>query len=258
MMKTKLFLSILCIMLCLHHNANAQGNRISTNNQIGWYNCFATIKLNQKVGLHTEYQWRRENMITDWQQSLLRVGINYSIKPTILGRVGYALIETYPYGEYPLNGYGKAFTEHRLFEMIQLVQKEGKIDISHRLMLEQRFIGKYASASSTTEDTYPLTNRARYLLRLQTPINVPFLYLDKLYGAVYNEVMINFGKNVNANVFDQNRISCLIGYKFSKTFRLELGYLNQIVQYGRQIGTKNIYQYNNGLILNGFFSFVFS
>lgn len=232
-----------------------QNNRISTSNSIGWYTYFGTFKLSDKIGLHTEYQWRRANVITDWQQSLLRVGVNYSFRPNMLFRLGYGWIETFPYGEYPLNGFGNQFTEHRIFQMMQLSQKEGSVDFSHRFMLEQRFVGKYSSANSKREDEFPLLNRIRYMFRAQVPLKGNALKDKTPYLAVYDEVFVGFGKHVNANVFDQNRIGVLLGYRFSNNFRLEGGYLNQTVQYGRQINGKNVFQYNNGIILNSNFTF---
>ncbi|MBU3744200.1 MAG: DUF2490 domain-containing protein, partial [Sediminibacterium sp.] len=62
----------------------AQSNRINTHNTIGWYNYFGTFRLSNPISVHTEFQWRRNNLITDWQQSLLRVGINYQVNPTVL------------------------------------------------------------------------------------------------------------------------------------------------------------------------------
>ena len=37
--------------------------------------------------------------------------------------------------------------------------------------------------------------------------------------------------------------------------RIEGGYLNQIIQLGRKVVDKNVYQYNNGFILSGIFNF---
>ncbi len=232
----------------------AQNNRLNTNNDIGWYNYFGTFKVSEKFGIHTEYQWRRNNLIKDWQQSLLRVGVNYNLNPRVMFRVGYAWIETFPYGEYPLNALGRDFTEHRTFQMVQLAHKEGIVDISHRFMLEQRFVGRYSSANQTTEDQFPLLNRARYMVRFQVPLRGKAIK-DKIpYIALYDEVFIGFGQNVNANVFDQNRIGALIGYRFNKFVRIEGGYLNQTLQFGRQINGKNVFQNNNGLILNANFN----
>jgi hypothetical protein len=231
----------------------AQNNRLNTNNDIGWFNYFGTIKVSEKFGIHTEYQWRRNRLITDWQQSLLRVGVNYNLNPRVIFRAGYAWIETFPYGEYPINGFGKDFTEHRIFEMVQLSHKEGIVDFSHRFMLEQRFVGRYSSINETTEDEFPLLNRLRYMMRLQVPLKGKEIKDMTPYVAVYDEILVGFGENVNANVFDQNRIGILIGYRFNKNIRIEGGYLNQTIQFGRQIGGQNVFQSNNGLILNANF-----
>jgi Protein of unknown function (DUF2490) len=237
------------------NNGFSQNTRISDSNSIGWYNYFGTFKLSNKFGLHTEYQWRRDNLITDAQQNLLRVGINYTLNPRVSFRAGYALIETFPYGDYPLNGLGRDFTEHRIFEMIQLSHKEGIVDLSHRFMLEQRFVGRYSSASVANEDQFPLLNRMRYMLRLQIPLKGTEIKDKTPYVAAYNEIFVGFGENVNANVFDQNRLGILLGYRFDKNIRIEGGYLSQILQMGRQINGQNVFQYNNGLIINTNFNF---
>lgn len=230
-------------------------NRTTHYNTVGWYGFFGTIKINQKFGLHAEYQFRRNNIITDWQQSLLRVGINYQASPTLLLRAGYAWIETYPYGEFPINGLGRDFTEHRLFQMAQLSQKEGRFELQHRFMLEQRFLGRYSSAAATKEDEYPLLHRARYMLRVQAPLKGLKIKDKTAYAAIYDEIHIGFGKNVAANIFDQNRIGILLGYRFSKTLRMEAGYFNQTLQFGRLINGRNVFQSNSGLIVNTNFNF---
>ncbi|MBK8818800.1 MAG: DUF2490 domain-containing protein [Saprospiraceae bacterium] len=234
---------------------SAQNTRINHHNTIGWFNYFGTIKLSKKFGLHTEYQWRRDEIITDWQQSLLRIGLNYSLNPRVLFRVGYGWIETFPYGEYSINGLGRDFSEHRVFEMVQLSHKEGIIDFSHRFMLEQRFVGRYSSANETKEDEFPLLHRIRYMVRCQAPLKGKEIKDKTPYVAIYDEVFIGFGKNVNANVFDQNRIGIVFGYRFNKNVRIEGGYLNQTLQFGRQINGQNVFQYNNGIILNANFNF---
>ena len=232
-----------------------QNNRLNTSNTIGWYNYFGTFKLSSKLGLHTEYQWRRNDIITSWQQGLLRVGLNYQPNPRVLFRVGYAWAETFPYGDIPINGLGRDFTEHRIFEMAQLSHKEGKVEFSHRFMLEQRFVGRYSSANVSKEDEFPFLNRMRYMIRLQVPLKGNEMKDKTPYFAIYDEILVGFGKNVNANVFDQNRIGILLGYRFNKNIRIEAGYLNQTLQFGRQINGQNVFQNNNGIIINTNFNF---
>jgi hypothetical protein len=170
-------------------------------------------------------------------------------------RAGYAWIETYPYGEYTLNSLGRDFTEHRIFEMVQLSHKEGILDFSHRFMLEQRFVGRFSAVTKTTEDEFPLLNRLRYMMRFQMPLKGYEIKDNTPYAAIYNEIFLGFGKNVNANIFDQNRLGIMIGYRFNNKFRIEGGYLNQILQFGRQINNQNVIQNNHGIILNSNFAF---
>ncbi|UUV22745.1 DUF2490 domain-containing protein [Paenimyroides aestuarii] len=253
---TRIFYFIITASIVLFsHRAYSQNNRLSDRNTIGWYNYFGTFKLSEKFGVHTEYQWRRNDMIEEWQQGLLRVGVNYHLNQRVLFRAGYAWIETYPYGDIPLNGLGRDFTEHRLFQMVQLSHKETIVDFSHRFMLEQRFVGRYSSAEVNSEDEFPLLHRMRYMIRLQMPLKGKQIQDKTPYLAAYNELFVGFGKNVNANVFDQNRTGLLFGYHFNKNLRIEAGYFKQIVQYGRSINNQNVFQYNNGFILNTNFNF---
>lgn len=249
---------LLATAMLLGGTAGAQSPRTRDFNNIGWYNYFGTFKLSSKFGLHTEYQFRRDEWLTDWQQSLLRVGINYQIHPKVQLRTGYAWIETFAYGDIPINALGRAFTEHRLYQMATLTDKIGRLEWSHRFMLEQRWVGRYSTQGLAKEDEFPFLNRARYMLRAQLPLKGKEIKDKTLYLAAYNELLVGFGKNVNENVFDQNRIGILLGYRLSPTVRLEAGYLNQTVQLGREVQGRNVFQHNNGLIVNANFNFDFS
>lgn len=252
-MKHILFISILIFTILSY--CGAQNIRANDHNTIGWFNYFGTIKLNTKLSLHTEYQWRRDAIVTNWQQSLLRTGINYQINSKTQLRVGYAWIETFAYGDVAINAFDRDFTEHRLYQMLTMTDKIGFVEFSHRFMLEQRWVGRYSSADLTIEDEFPLLNRARYMFRLQFPLKGNEVKDRTPYLAIYDEIMIGFGKNVGENIFDQNRIGILLGYRFSPKARLEAGYINQILQIGREINSQNLFQYNNGIIINTIFQF---
>lgn len=249
---SKCFFFLFILLFSLNFKAQ---NRISNHNQIGWYAFNGTFKLDDKFSVHTEYQWRRNDYIETWQQCLLRVGLNFQLNPNVQFRVGYAWAETFPYGEIPLNGMGKDFTEHRIYEMATLSQKTGIVDFSHRFMLEQRWVGRYSNSNLDKEDEFPFLNRARYMIRAQVPLEGNSIGDKTPYAAIYDEIFIGFGKNVGENVFDQNRLGILLGYKFNGKARVEGGYLNQIVQLGREVDGKNVFQYNNAFIVSGIFNF---
>lgn len=48
--------------------------------------------------------------------------------------------------------------------------------------------------------------------------------------ALYDEIFVNFGKNVANNVFDQNRAYAAITYALPKKSRLEIGFMEQTLQ----------------------------
>lgn len=121
-------------------------------------------------------------------------------------------------------------------------------------MLEQRFIGSYSSPELQKEDDFNMLNRVRYMFRIQMPLGASEIKDKTPYLALYDEIFIGFGKNVNANIFDQNRIGALLGYRHNQHFRIEAGYLNQIVQFGRRVNDQNVFQHNNGWILNAIFN----
>lgn len=248
----------LCLLLlgssCLLFSQNT---RINDHNHIGWLAAFLSYKIGGKWSLHGEYQWRRDDYVARWQQSLLRTGIGFHASPKIQFRLGYAWIETYAYGDYPLHESGKQFTEHRLYEMAILADKIRCLDLSHRFVLEQRWVGRYTHANLKKEDDFPLMNRVRYMFRMQMPLKGVTIDDREPYVAAYDEIMLGFGKNVNENVYDQNRIGLLLGYRFNTRFRVEGGYFNQILQLGREIrlasdpnNPRNVFQYNAGFIVN--------
>ena len=252
MFKKALFIFILLSGLLLFSQGNS---RISEKNAIGWFNYNGTFKISPKFAIHTEYQWRRAEYVTNWQQGLLRVGLNYQLNSAMQLRVGYAWAETYPYSETPINSFGKNFTEHRIFQMATATNKISKIDVSHRFMLEQRLVGRYSNANLTTEDSFVFVNRLRYMLRLQMPLKGNTIGNKTPYCAAYNEIFIGFGTNVNENIFDQNRLGLVLGYKLSDQVRLEAGYLNQTLQLGREVSGQNVFQNNNGFLVSTILNF---
>lgn len=253
-MKQSINLFTAVAFLFIAFTGSAQNTRLRDNNKIGWYAATGTFAFNKKWSAHLEYQWRREDFIKTWQQSLLRTGVNYHANSSTTLRIGYAWAETFAYGDYPINAFGKTFSEHRIYEAATLAQRTGTLDLSHRIMLEQRWLPRYASAASAKPDEWLFMNRARYMLRLQHSLIGKTLEDKEPYVAAYDEILIGFGKNVNENIFDQNRLGLLLGYRFSPKFRLEAGYLSQIVQLSREIGGRNVFQHNNGFIISSVFN----
>jgi hypothetical protein len=243
---TFLFLLSCILMTGLH----AQ-NRLHTNNTMVWLNQFHTINLNKNWSILAEYQWRRTEGLKSWQQSLLRGGLQYKFANGLSALVGYGWIETFPYGDYPPAS-PHPFPEHRIYEQLSWSDNVGRVMLNHRGRLEQRLLGVLNPAATDGREItrWNYLNRVRYQLKATVPLNHTKLEDKTVYAGAYDELFIGFGKNVNANIFDQNRFGVLLGYKLNKRFSLEAGYFHQTVQQPQPVGGKPVFQNNNGLIVN--------
>ncbi len=116
----------------------------------------------------------------------------------------------------------------------------GKLGLQHRYRWSKDTSGQKAEPSDNRIDFWRYENRFRYMMR----VNIPLEDEKKLHLGVYDEIMVNFGNNVGANIFDQNRAYAAIGYSLSKNTKLEIGYLLQILQQrnGRVIEYNNTFQ----------------
>ena len=242
LLKTCKYLVFVSLFIAFAKPSFSQEQRLADHNTIGWLVYTGTFKIKPKIAIHTEYQWRRVDGFKNCQQSLLRTGINYTVRKDISLNAGYAFAETFPYGDYPV---ATAFPEHRIYEQVVIKNPVGKIEISHRFTLEQRFAGKVTIDNNQKNIDWIYLNRMRYRLRTEIPIGK-----NNWSIAFQDEVFIGWGKNIGTNVFDQNRLAAMIGYKLNKHIKFEAGYLNQILQQGKRINNKAVFQYNNGFLLS--------
>ena len=103
-----------------------------------------------------------------------------------------------------------------------------KLSINHRIRAEWRFIKNTNKEFTETIDGY--TNNFRF--RYQITIDYAVYKKDEkaLHLIVFDEVMLNAGKSIQRNIFDQNRIGFSARYNFNKNVGLELGYINWFQQ----------------------------
>jgi hypothetical protein len=197
----------------------AQCQRTTTSNDFGWYVFNGDHRFTDSWGAHTEFQWRRRHIVTDPQQMLLRLGANYHAGKRTMLTVGYALVESYSGGHY--------FPEQRLYEQVQLSDSIGRLAITHRYRLEQRW-DEFPGTSQ-----YLYFNRVHYMLRGTLPLKGHALDPREPYISAYDTIYIGFGNNV-PNIFDQNRLYAGLGYKLNREASLEAGYLYQISEQRNQ------------------------
>lgn len=193
-----------------------------------WFVYAGNHKLSEKFSLHTEYQFRRVDFVKSWEQSLARIGLDYHFNPQNSVTAGYAWIVSYPYGEQPI---AVETQEHRMWQQFINQSQTGRVYFHHRYRLEQRFI-ENASLNSAHEkvvDGYKFRQRARYRFMLTLPLSRPKLEDNTLFFAVADEVFLGFGKGIQANILDQNRMYFGLGWRFNPRMNVQVGYLNQLI-----------------------------
>lgn len=193
-----------------------------------WVMYFGNHRLTERWGIHTEYQWRRVDLFNDWQQSLLRLGIDYYGKNNAQYTAGYGWIKTFQYGDQPVS---HDFNEHRIWEQLILKNKAGRVDFHHRYRLEQRFLENWVKDASGNYalDGYLFRQRVRYRFMATMPLSRKEMANNTLFLAAYDEPFLGFGKGIAKNILDQNRLYFALGWRFNSNFNVQLGYLNQYV-----------------------------
>ncbi|MBC3787206.1 DUF2490 domain-containing protein [Spirosoma utsteinense] len=248
-MKKIALLTVLCL---LAFSAFSQQNRIIERNNVGWYTYNGDHKLAGRWQLHTEYQWRRIDFIRTWQQSLARLGLVYKLTDRVQASGGYTLFTTYPYGNYPSADAGVPTPEHRIYEDIQVSDKFGRLELNHRIRLEQRWLSQPSEDNPRRIADWEYQHRVRYQLSATYPLSGPTIDDGEFYLNAFDELFISFGRNVGANVFNQNRLSGGLGYQVTDKFKLELNYFSRIVQHAESepVSNKPIFDIDTGVRLN--------
>lgn len=223
----KIFFQII-IMVGMGMPAILSAQKIISPQSHAWAMYVGTHKLSEKWSVMTEYQWRRADGFKHWQQSLLRFGLDYNLNPNVSIMAGYAWVKTYPYGNQPVL---HEFDENRIFEQVNLKSKIGNIEVQHRYRLEQRFLEQFEKdASNNMVQVDPIfRQRLRYRAMITIPLSKKELTDNTLFMNLNDEVFLGFGSGIGKNIMDQNRFIAALGWRFNRTFNVQLGYLNQFI-----------------------------
>ncbi len=170
-----------------------------------WYMYFGTNKVSEKFSIHTEAQIRLYETTSNFNQLLLRTGLNYHINPDAIATMGYGYIGTdNTFYEFPEEVDSK---EHRIFEQFILKNKVWEFLFEHRYRLEQRFLD-FGDATDTQ-------HRARYRLQMTLPLT------DTFFLNFYDELFIN----LQDELFGQNRLYGAVGVNITENSSLQIGYM---------------------------------
>ncbi len=195
----------------------AQINRptVQKDNML-WFGYYNSFVLSSKWSLNSDLQLRTKDWYQDFSQALIRSGLSYNFtdKVTLTGGIAhfrYFITNT------------KTRSEHRPWQELAVHDRLGNFKISHRLRLEERF-NQLVKANDPI-NYYVFNYRVRYKLDIKYPLtkheNGKNLIL--LFG---DELMINAGKNITYNYFDQNRSYVGLNLELNKKITFQLQYMH--------------------------------
>ena len=81
---------------------------------------------------------------------------------------------------------------------------------------------------------------------------------NTLFLTASDEIYINYGQKVTANIFDQNRLILTLGWRFNKDFNIQTGYQNQFIEKANGVAKENNHTFIAALTYNLDFSKMFT
>ena len=209
-----LFLPLLLLHL-ISYQSIAQSKTVTDVSQ-SWTSLNSTIRISNHWGLVADAHLRRTNFLADPNFYFLRAGVQYWVNEHLSLTAGIGKMWVAP----TTANWEHFAVENRLYQQVLLSNKLGRIGMLQRIRNEQRWIEKIANDQFT--GAYKFSNRIRYLLAFNIPIfknpKYPSLSLS-------DELMVQFGKEIVYNTFDQNRLFLGIRQPISKTLNFDLGYM---------------------------------
>lgn len=194
-----------------------------TNVEQAWFGYFNQTRFTERSGLWFDPQLRlTDNFVDRAGISILRAGYIYFLNDNVRLTAGYGYITAYSDSDEVPN-----IPEHRPWQQIQWFDKRKHFSMMQYVRLEERFRRK--STGTELLDDYLFTYRFRYNIAFTIPLKAGGVQPKTPFAFVNNEILINAGKKVMNNYFDQNRFFAGIGYQFTPTLNAQVGYLNVFV-----------------------------
>lgn len=184
-----------------------------------WAAYFNQGRIKEKWGTWLDVQARSIDHVSDFWQVIFRPGVVFYASEDLRFTAGYAFVYVNP------SESRNKVIEHRPWQQVMWVAKRNRVKITQALRTEQRLRRVFFS-DNVYDDRFNW--RTRYSIAIQIPLQK--MEVPKWQLVLSNEIMINSGKDVVYNVFDQNRAFAGFNYFFSESSWIQFGYMNYFQQ----------------------------
>jgi hypothetical protein len=214
------FLKIFFSLFLFSIGVKAQTEKNVDKQSLLWTRYYNQLELNNKWSVHTEIDNRIFTNPVTQNSFVSRIQLRGKVTEKIELGAGLAYFSVAT--QDPEVNTGFHIPEYRLQQDATVKQALGKVNLTHRYMLEERFVHNASKLM--------LEGGTTFYLRFRYRVQADFTFWKKekhyLKGIVYDEIMINGGNKIIKNTFDQNRVYAAVQVGVSPAVALELGYLN--------------------------------
>ena len=190
---------LFCVFVFCFTTTKAQ----NADQQLGaWYMYNGSHKIADKFAIKTMAHYRYYEILSEFQQEIYRLGLNYTISPKVNFTVGYSYVNTDTEFKIPSTN----LEEHRLYEDINISGKLKDLKLRHRLRFEHRFFNATSS----------------HWFRYDLNANYPFASNWSVYA--FNEIFLNVDKSKR---FVQNWTGAGFLHQLNTNLKIKLGYFYQ-------------------------------
>lgn len=208
-----------------------------TSRPYAWYSYANTLTLAPKWLLSNDISERHFLDNGKQLQFTLRSKINYTLGQNWNAGIGFAFFSSNTFD--PASSSTLAVPELRPFQEFNHNQQLHRFTINHRYRIEERYFRKVVDDKLV--NGYNFNFRFRYKFEVEYRLYQSLNKVQSLSFKAGDEIMLNAGKSIVKNTFEQNRVNTAISYQANKNFTFDLGYT-----YGFQ--QKNSGDYNEANI----------
>ncbi len=204
--------------------SQAQTEKKIDNQSILWSRYYTIVNLNEKWSLHSEFDNRLFLKPVTENLFVIRSQVRYKASNSVElgGGIGFFPVAT----QDPENTTDFLIPEYRGQQDITWKNTFSKVQFSQRFQIDERFIRN----ASKTELLSGTTFNWRFRFRIQAEYDLWKKDNRFLKTIVHEEILLNAGKSIVKNTFDQNRIYAALQYGINQKIAIELGYLNSFQQ----------------------------
>lgn len=212
--------NLLSLFLLLSLSISAQ--KSVTRQSLYWVRYYNQLTFNDKWSWHHEVDNRRFFEHNRQHHLIMHSHIHY--KPSENTEVAFGLTYSLQSPHDPDAVVRTVVPERRLFQECSFNKSlSNRLNFHQRLRIDERFIRR--NNGNELQEGYDFNFRFRYRLQLTYILSKPEASL-KTTLKLANELMLNAGKVIVYNHFDQNRLYFGLEQGLSHAFSAELGYLH--------------------------------